>query len=243
MNNPSDNRQVDELSTATTLDTALWLMLGAAVGALLAAVVLPAWMPSLVSSLLGAEPKAYWYLSRASALVAYGLVFASTALGLMVTNRMAKVWPGGPAAADVHEFASLLGLAVGLFHALILLGDKYSAYTLSQILIPFGGNAYRSLWVAVGQISLYVSAIVAFSVYVRSRIGYRTWRLLHYASFLAFAGTLLHGVMSGTDSPNGAVQFYYWATGGMIVFLTIYRIAVSMTGRTRSTTLAKAPRG
>src|SRR5512141_1494812 len=116
----------EEQEPATTLDTALWLMLGAAAGALMAAVVLPTWMPGLVSSLLGPEPKAYWYLSRASALVAYGLVWVSVALGLMVTNRLARIWPGGPAAADVHEFASLLGLAVGLFHALVLLGDKYT---------------------------------------------------------------------------------------------------------------------
>jgi hypothetical protein len=58
-------------------------------------------------------------------------------LGLSITNRLARLWPGGPAAADLHEHASLLGLAFGLLHALVLLGDAYIGYTLPQLLIPF----------------------------------------------------------------------------------------------------------
>ncbi|MBI5879399.1 MAG: hypothetical protein HZB53_17260 [Chloroflexi bacterium] len=236
------NKAVEEFEPATTIDTALWLMLGAAAGALVAAVVLPAWMPSLVSSLLGPEPKAYWYLSRASALVAYGLVWVSVALGLMVTNRMARIWPGGPAAADVHEFASLLGLSVGLFHALILMGDKYANFSLAQILIPFGGNEYRPVWVGIGQIAIYLGAVVAFSVYVRRYIGYRTWRLLHYSSLLAFVGVLVHAVMSGTDTAGVPVQLYYWATGGAVLFLFIYRVTAGKSARPQASGVARAPR-
>lgn len=223
----------EEQEPATTLDTALWLMLGAAAGALMAAVVLPTWMPGLVSSLLGPEPKAYWYLSRASALVAYGMVWVSVALGLMVTNRLARIWPGGPAAADIHEFASLLGLAVGLFHALVLLGDKYTNYSLAQVLVPFGGNPYRTIWVGIGQLAIYASALVAFSVYVRHWIGYRTWRAVHYLSFLAFAGTLVHAIFSGTDTASAPVQAYYWVTGGSVLFLFIYRLLASGSTRAR----------
>src|SRR5687768_7961167 len=48
------------------------LLLAAVVGAFAAVVVVPRWLPGLSSSLLGPEPKAYWYLARSSALVAFG---------------------------------------------------------------------------------------------------------------------------------------------------------------------------
>jgi hypothetical protein len=55
---------------------------------------------------------------------------ASVAFGLIMTNRMARVWPGGPTAFDLHQFTSLLGLAFAVFRGLILLGDQYIKYTV-----------------------------------------------------------------------------------------------------------------
>ena len=119
-------------------------------GAVLAAVALPALLPgTLAASLTSAEPKAYWYLSRASAFVAFILVWASMIFGLLMTSRTARVWPGGPAAFDLHQFTSLLGLGVALFHVLVLLGDKYIGYTLPQLLLPFNSTEYKPLWVGI----------------------------------------------------------------------------------------------
>ena len=98
-------------------------------------------LAALSTALLGEH--AAWYLSRASAFVAYVLLWWSMVLGLSITNRLARLWPGGPAAADLHEHASLLGLAFGLLHALVLLGDAYIGYTLPQILIPFASVSYE----------------------------------------------------------------------------------------------------
>src|SRR5574341_647780 len=164
------------------------LLLGAAAtGAFAAVVVLPTWLPGLSASLLGASPKAYWYLSRASAMVAYGLLWLSMALGLLITNKMARLWPGAPTAFDLHQHASLLGLAFALFHGLILMGDKYIHYTLAQVLLPFASAGYRPVWVGLGQIALYLLAIVGLSFYVRRSIGHRAWRLIHYLSFVLYA--------------------------------------------------------
>jgi hypothetical protein len=35
---------------------------------------------------------------------------------------------------------------------------------------------------------------------------------------------LVHGLFSGTDSPAGWAQWYYWISGGSLLFLTMYRI-------------------
>ena len=202
------------------------LLVGAAigVGVLAAAVALPAWLPGLSDSLLGAEPKAYWYLSRASGLVAFGLMWFSMAWGLLLTSRAARRWPGVASAGDVHQHVSLLGLGFGLFHGLILLGDRFASYSLTQLLLPFAATAHKPLWVGFGQLSFYLVGLVTLSFYVRSRLGNRSWRAIHLLSFAAYLMALVHGVMSGTDSASAWVQTAYWASAGSLLFLTIYRV-------------------
>jgi predicted ferric reductase len=179
---------------------------------------------ALVTALLGQHSA--WYLSRASAFVAYMLLWWSMILGLSITNRLARLWPGGPSAADLHQHASLLGLGFGLLHALILLGDSYIGYTLPQILIPFASTSYQPLWVGLGQIGLYLMAMVTFSFYIRQWIGARAWRTIHYLSFGVFALALLHGLFSGTDSSLPWAFWMYVSTGASVLAMTIYRIVV-----------------
>jgi predicted ferric reductase len=151
--------------------------------------------------------------------------------GMIITNKMARVWPGGPTAFDLHEYTSLLGMAFALFHAMILMGDHYINYNLAQIFTPFASLNYRPVWVGLGQIGFYVWVLVTASFYVRKRIGARTWRLIHYASFIAFIMALLHGITSGTDTGFLWTSFIYWLAGGSLLFLLIYRI---LTNRSKS---------
>ena len=213
-----------DLPPAMALHTALLLMLATAAGALAAVAVLPAWLPSLSQSLLGAEPKAYWYLARASAFVAYILLWLSMLLGLAMTNKLARLWPGGPIAFDLHQHTNLLGLAFALFHALVLLGDQYINYTLAQVLTPFASTGYKPLAVGLGQIGLYALAVVGFSFYVRGLIGRRMWRVIHFLSFAVFVAALLHGITSGTDSGTALARVIYWGSGASLLFMTIYRM-------------------
>jgi predicted ferric reductase len=208
----------------------LALVLAGSLGVLIALIVLPVWAPSLAGTLLGANPKAYWYLSRGMAFVALGLLWVSMILGLLITDKIARSWPGAPAAFAIHEYVSLLGLAFAIFHALILMGDRYIKYQLVQILLPFASVNYHPIWVGVGQIGLYVWAIVCASFYVRHRIGPKTWKLIHYASFFNFVVALMHGLAAGTDSKFGWAQAVYWILGGSVLFLTVYRMLSSVAG-------------
>ena len=83
--------ETTEYETTLGVQTFLIVLFAMVVGTLAAAVVLPAWMPNLESSLFGSDPKAFWYLSRGSAFVAMTLLWISMALGLTITNKMARV--------------------------------------------------------------------------------------------------------------------------------------------------------
>ncbi len=217
----------EEPSAGLRPGSAALLLGGAVAGGLLAVAVGPGWWPGLAESLLGSSPKAYWYLSRASGLVAYALLWISAVLGLALTSRAARLWPGGPAAFDLHQFTGLLGLAISLFHTIVLLGDGYTGFTLLQILLPFADTPYRPLWVGMGQVGLYLGLAVGLSFYVRQRIGPRTWRLLHYGSFLVYWLVTVHGLAAGSDSGAPAILALYWVTGAAAYFLVVYRLLVS----------------
>ena len=221
----------NEFESSIGLLTFVEVLLAIAAGTLAAAFILPAWMPNLANSLIGKDPKAFWYLSRGSSFVSMSLLWISMALGLAITNKMARFWPGAPAAFAIHEYVSLLGLGFGIFHGLILLGDQYMKFTPAQILIPFATANYRPLAVGIGQAAFYVWLLVSLSFYVRSKIGPKTWRALHYLSFLTYAGALYHGISSGTDTKLVWTQAYYWVSGFSLLFMLIYRIIIVKSGK------------
>jgi predicted ferric reductase len=172
---------------------------------------------------LTAGTSAYWYLSRAAGLVGYFLLWAATAWGLIVSTKVAKGLVAAPVATGLHEFLSLGALAFAGFHALILLGDQYIDFSLLDITFPFAAS-YRPGWVGLGQLGFYLSVALTLSFYVRKSIGPKTWRSLHYLTFLAYAMVVVHGLTSGTDASALAVQAMYLGTGATIVFLIYYRL-------------------
>lgn len=212
------------------LATAMVLMAAAAFG-LVYALLNPGTLRALLDSLAGTQPKVFWYLSRASAFVAFGLLWMSMVLGLAITNRLARLWPGGLTYTALHEHTSVLGLAFGVVHALFLLGDRYIGYTLPQLLLPFGNLDYRPAWVALGQAGLYLLIPVTLSFYLRRSLGPKMWRLVHAFSYAAFGLTLLHGLLAGTDSTAIGVLFFYWASFVSVAGLTAYRVLAGLAGQ------------
>jgi predicted ferric reductase len=144
--------------------------------------------------------------------------------GLLLSTRLAKQWPGNASAFALHEQTSLLGLALGLFHALVLLGDRQTPFTIAQILLPFGA-VYRPFALGLGQLAVYGMTLVAGTFYVRRHIGRRAWRLIHFESFAVFALALLHGLGASSDRSEmvaGTVPALF------ILFFGIYRTLVHL---------------
>jgi predicted ferric reductase len=202
------------------------LLLGiGAVGAVIGmAIVNPGVLRAIVQSFAGADATGYWNFSRATAFSGYILLWISMLLGLAVTKRIGRVWPGGPALTDLHEYVSLLGIGMSLLHVVSLLGERYITYTWQELFIPFASAVYRPFWVGLGQVGFYLLLIVTFSFYVRRRIGYKTWRSLHFLSFLVFVLALVHGIFSGSDTGAPWVSFLYSFSGATTLLLTLYRI-------------------
>lgn len=224
----SNQSQNEFNESSVNLQTFVLFLVATFSGLLVAVILLPVFLPNMAFSLSGDAPKAYWYLSRATAFISLSLLWLSMALGLGITNKLARLWPGMPATFAIHEYVSLLGLAFALFHALIILGDHYINFTMVQLLVPFATLDYRPFWVGLGQINFYVWIIVVASFYIRPLIGQKSWRFLHYASFGLYLLGISHGIFSGTDTGMSWAQNYYWYSAGSLIFLTFIRFVGSL---------------
>ncbi len=168
----------------------------------------------------------YWYLGRSAGFVAFWLLFASVAMGLAVSSRVFDGMLARPWVFEVHKFLSVFVLVVMTFHGLIMLGDPYIKFSLSELLVPLQSH-YKNNAVALGIVTLYGSVLMTLSFYLKGMISQKTWRTLHYLTFALFVGALAHGLWAGTDTKLRYVQYSYLASGTAILFLTFFRILAS----------------
>jgi predicted ferric reductase len=163
----------------------------------------------------------WWYVTRASGIIAYLLLWFSTILGLAVTSKYLDGMLDRLFTYDFHEFISLLSVGFTLVHVLVLMLDLYMPYSLAQILVPFI-SPYRPFWVGVGVISFYIILLVTITFYLRNRIGRGAFRAIHVLSLVGYIGVTLHGYYSGTDTALPSMQILYKVTGLAVLFLTVY---------------------
>ncbi len=171
-----------------------------------------------------------WYVTRAAGLMAYLLLWFSTAWGLAVSSKVLDYFLHRPFTYDLHQFISLLAIGFILLHVVVLLGDKYLPFSVAEILIPFL-SPYRPVWVGIGVIGFYLTLLVSVTFYIRKYIGAKTFRVIHLLSFLAYIGATVHGIFAGTDSPLWTTQAMYAGTALVVVFLTVHWLVMLVLNR------------
>lgn len=163
----------------------------------------------------------WWYVTRASGLTGYFLLWLSMVWGFAIPTGFVRPVLENVFTYDFHEHLSLLGLGFVIVHVVVLLFDKYLPFSVVQLLVPFI-DTYRPLWVGLGIISFYLLLLVTFTFYLRQKIGSKAFRSIHILSLVSYLGTTLHGLFAGTDSALPITMLIYAGTFLVIVFLTVY---------------------
>ena len=150
----------------------------------------------------GIAQQSPWVLARVAGVMAYVLSFASVTLGLTMSLRWKWVRNvlHPTATFYLHKILSLLTVFFVVLHLAGLVLDNYIKISLWQVLLPFSTASYRPLWTGLGTIAIYGAVLVIITAYLASKLGYKVWRTVHYLTFGIFYISLLHGVMSGTDT-------------------------------------------
>jgi sulfoxide reductase heme-binding subunit YedZ len=167
-----------------------------------------------------------WVLARATGVAALVLLTGAMVAGLLVRTRTAVGPVKGSGMVDLHRLMSLLALLATATHGVFLMQDATVEISPLALVVP-GLVPYRPVWTGIGVVAAELALLVHLSFRVRKRIGARTWRRLHWLTYAAFAGALVHGIGAGTDSNTPWALALYGGAVGAVAGLTGWRAATA----------------
>jgi sulfoxide reductase heme-binding subunit YedZ len=175
-----------------------------------------------------ADPSVYiwWLVSRASGILALGLISLSVLIGLTMATKILRRPGMGRKLVRLHEHVALVGMIAIAVHGLALLGDPWLHPGVSGLTVPFT-MSYRPLFTGLGLIGGYLAALLGLSFYARRRVGVRLWRKLHRATVLVWVLGIVHTIGAGSDASTVWLRAYMLITGVPIVYLTVLRVLQS----------------
>lgn len=177
---------------------------------------------------MNADP-VLWLLARASGIVAYGLLASVVLLGILLRARPLGTSVRPARITDLHRFVAVLSLGALAVHGTALVLDDAVDIGVLDLLVP-GIAPYRPLGTAAGVIAAELVLVVYASFSQRKRIGTKAWRLLHKASYGAFALATAHGLAAGTDTRDGWVLALYGGATGAVLGAWAWRMLVPAGG-------------
>ena len=74
----------------------------------------------LVASGNAPSDELIWYLIRSSGIVAFLLLTASTAWGILLSSKIVKEWVPAAVALELHNYVSWTALGLSIYHAYLL---------------------------------------------------------------------------------------------------------------------------
>ena len=164
-----------------------------------------------------------WDTARAAGFVSYALLTTSVSLGLVLRNRWQSTrWPR-LVTNELHGFVSLLALVFIAIHVLAVTVDPFTHFGLAAVLVPFA-TSYRTIWMSLGIVSLYLVLAVWLSSMLRRRIGHRLWRQIHILAFAVYGAATLHGLGTGSDTRTTWGAAIYLGSVGVVGTLLAIRL-------------------
>ena len=151
-----------------------------------------------MSLLAAAGPSAYWYLTGSTGAVALLLLTIAIALGVVDVQRWSTPrWPRF-VLDSLHRSVSLLAMVFLVIHILTSVLDSFASIPLVDAFVPFVGS-YRPFWLGLGAVAFDLLLAVTITSLLRQRMGYGTWRAVHWLTYASWPIALLHGFGTGSD--------------------------------------------
>lgn len=168
----------------------------------------------------------WWYLTRATGLVAFFAMGASMVLGVVLSTRLFPDRRRPAWLLDVHRWISGIALVGVAVHLGALVADSYVQFGVLDLTVPFA-SAWKPGAVALGVVSLWILVLVGVTSALRRHLPRRTWLWVHRSSYLAFWLSALHAATAGSDVGNPVYRVSSVVLITLVLGLTVYRVAVT----------------
>jgi DMSO/TMAO reductase YedYZ heme-binding membrane subunit len=165
----------------------------------------------------------WWYLSRASGIVALVLLVLSLIWGVLLATRVLKPADRPAWLLDLHTWLSGTAIFMTFVHLLGLVLDGYVSFGPAELFVP-GASTFRPAAVAVGIVSFYVMLAVQVTSSLRRWLSKRAWRAVHMLSYVLVWGAAIHAGMAGTDVTHRLYQALAFVLSVAAVTASLVRI-------------------
>jgi sulfoxide reductase heme-binding subunit YedZ len=165
----------------------------------------------------------WWWLARASGMVAWCIVTAAIVWGLTLSSRVVRRRKIPAWLLDLHRYLGTLSLIFVAVHVGAIAADSYVAFGWRELFVPMA-STWRPGAVAWGIAGFYILVIVEVTSWLMRRLPRRLWHTIHLSSFVLLAVATVHGALAGADRGETAVQFGALAGITTVAMLVVLRI-------------------
>ncbi len=174
----------------------------------------------------------WWYLTRATGIVATVLAVAALVWGFFFSARNTGKHLRPAWWLDLHNWLGGSALAFTAAHMLFVYFDN-TGYGLADLFIP-GASTVAITW---GVVATYLFAITVFTSWPKKRLPRRVWRVVHLSSVIGVALAGVHAYQAGADAKTTAFLAGLVVCSAFAVYATSLRI-LSLTRRPANSQLA-----
>ena len=145
------------------------------------------------------SPQMWWYVARASGVVAWLMLSASVIWGIVLASGAFPSHRRPAWLLDLHRWLGALtvggvGLQLGALGAV-----SYVVFGRAEGVVPLASD-WKPMAVAAGVVAMWSIVAVQASSLLRKRIPKWLWRSVHLSSYPTFLLVSAHGIFAGTDA-------------------------------------------
>jgi DMSO/TMAO reductase YedYZ heme-binding membrane subunit len=185
------------------------------------------------------DSRVWWWLTRASGIVALTVVAAAVVWGLLASTKLIRR-RGAPAwILDLHRYLGTLTIVFVAIHVGAVSLDSFVKFDARQLFVPFA-STWRPHAIAFGIVSMYLLLAIQVTSWFMRRLPRKLWHRVHVLSIPMLALATVHAFLAGTDRANRALQWSGLGIAAVIVFLLGVRL-LAPSRPVRSVTSAPRP--
>jgi DMSO/TMAO reductase YedYZ heme-binding membrane subunit len=181
----------------------------------------------------------WWWVSRASGIVAWLVVAAAVLWGLLASTKFIRR-RGVPAwVLDLHRYLGTLTIVFVAIHVGSIYADSFVKFGPRELFVP-SASTWRPHAVNWGIFSTYLLVAIQTTSWMMRKLPRKLWHRIHVLSLPMIVMATVHAFLAGSDRHNRAVQWGALVVLMAVLFLLAVRIvtpsrrsAMSSVGRTR----------
>lgn len=127
------------------------------------------------------------------------LLWMATVAGVVLARGWAMTRIRHSTMLAAHHTLALLGLCLGVVHALAQLAAPAGTMELMDEFVPFT-NDLDPVGVGVGVLAIELNVALTLSVLIQRKLGYHRWRALHAIAYSSYTLVVGHVLISGSET-------------------------------------------